>query len=317
MDRWRPTKDSTLEEYLEWWLEEHVARRFAPMTYQTYHSALSRHIIPRFGELPVCRLDVLDVQEWIDDLEKAGYSPNSVGLYVRALSSAMKFAFGLGVVDRNVVVSAKLPRKRKQDRRALEPDEILGLREAWADEWYGPFLDTALGTGMRRSELIGLRWSSVAESEIAVNESMPMSGAIPVWASTKGIADRTVPMSKALAAILALHRVAVAAHGRRAGTRGWTEYDLVFPSRKGTPASRPGIYATLRRAAELAGVEPAPRLHELRHTYATRLIDGGVPRSQLRRLLGHQYYETTMKYVHVTSRARGTAESVIDDLLTG
>lgn len=302
-ERWRPTEDSTVEEFVAWWLAVHIEPRYSAMTLQTYSSALGRHALPRFGARPIGEIDLLDIQAWVDDLAAEGYSPASIGLFVRALASAFKFGVGLRLLGFNPVSGVRLPALRAQGRRALEPEEVRALRAAWAGEWYAALLDTAIGTGMRRGELLALTWDRVGESEIVIDQG------------AKGETVRTVPISQSLRTILGEHQSRIRVAAARAGTRGWASLDLCFPTRAGTPGSKSGIASTLRRAAKAAGISPPPVLHELRHTYATLLIDGGVPRSQLRRLLGHRYYQTTMQYVHASDAVRRTAGDVIDGLL--
>jgi len=103
-------------------------------------------------------------------------------------------------------------------------------------------------------------------------------------------------------------RRALTLRARQAGTRGWTELGLVFPLLNGRPTTGQRISRALERACRLARIEPAPTMHDLRHTYATRLRDGDVPLHDIQQALGHEHVATTILYLHQTpTRNRGLA----------
>lgn len=319
-DRWMPTADTRLHEYLRWWLEEHVARRFEPRTLQTYAVVVERWIIPPLGQLRLGELTLMHCQDWIDAcIEAAEHAPSTIRMHKTVLSSAITHAVNLGVLPHNTVRAAITPRLPKTRFRALERDEITRLMVACEDEWYGPLFVTAVLTGMRQSELTGLRWRNVHRDRgvIDVVESCPLRGAKPIWRPTKGQNERQVPIPALLDEVLGDHAEKVATQARRAGTRGWSDYDLTFPTSKGTHLQPGQVYELLVRISAKADIVPRVRMHELRHTYATVLVEEGVPLAHVGKLLGHEHFNLTARtYVHLTPASTRSAGDALNKALT-
>lgn len=318
METTEPTPEMRLAAYIDWWLETHVAPRYAAKTLAAYRAASRVHIVPVLGEMPIGELTNRDVQAWIDSMVSAGrLSPATIEHASLTLSSALGYGVVCGYLAMNAATRLRRPPRGKTPMRTLDADEIARLRVAWADEWYGPLFETAVATGMRRGELIGLRWPNVGASEIMVCEQISDIRAAPVWHPTKGHRSRAIPLPAALGALLAAHREHIERTARRAGTRAWRPLDLVFPSRRGTPAQDGELTRILHRCARAAGVAPVPRLHEFRHTYATRMIDAGLPLVHVQKLLGHDSYQVTANiYVHLSESATRSARDAISDFLT-
>lgn len=313
-----PDETTTLADYLAWWLETRVARRWRPATIRAYRGSVTRHINPALGHLAVGALTVQDVQGWLDK-QAEDYAPATVYRRHATLSSALRWAVGSGVVDRNVCEVAR-PQARPQTRaRALSVDEARALARACESEWYGPVILAALLTGMRVGELIALRWPNVESQRdprrIHVFEALSEKDRPGMPSAPKNGGTRTIPVSPTLRGVLIEHRERVQRWQQRPRVVAFTDRNLVFPSQRGSPGSRRGIATALERVCQRASV-PRITFHELRHTYATLLIEGGRPLTDVQRLLGHRYYSTTADYyVHLTEQGRDEIGAAIDGAL--
>ena len=312
---WMPDERTRLEDYLDWWLDFHVERRMEPRTVVSYRQISRDHIVPHLGERRLSELTMLIVQDWIDSFEETKYASATVALFKTVFASAIEYAVGLGIMERNVVRPATAPViTRVNHFRAMNRDESARFLHAAEGEWYGPLLTTALLTGMRLSELRGLRWPNVHDSHIYICESVAPKGKVPRWSDrTKGGHDRSVPVPPMLRDLLAEHRMRIARRALQVGTRDWGGYDLVFPTREGNCPAPSMIAREARKISEKADISPLIRPHELRHTYATRLAEEGLQIVTIQKLLGHKNYDLTARtYVHLTDHTRRSAVEAIE-----
>lgn len=199
--------------------------------------------------------------------------------------------------------------------------------------WYGPMLACALLSGMRAGELRGLRWQSVyiddtreEDDELAgsirVVEQVYTGERRPVFSPPKSAASvRDIPIGHDLAKILDAQRERIDRYALKLGTRKWQEgreLDLVFPNKRGTVAHPDAARATAKRAAEMAGLDSAPNFVVLRHTYASIMVDGGVPPQVVANLLGHTDVALTINtYYQSTPPAQREALASLRSALRG
>jgi integrase len=176
----------------------------------------------------------------------------------------------------------------------FSPEEVMALVRAAADEQDAAIYLTAAFTGLRRGELVALRWRDVdfAGSHVRVTATYGEGGS----STPKSGKVRSVPMAPAVAEALA--RLTQ----REAQTSG---DDLVFPGIAGGYLDASALYRRYKRALRAAGLRDL-RFHDLRHTFGTRMI-GRASILQVKEWMGHADVDTTMKYLHYAPKSSDAA----------
>jgi Site-specific recombinase XerD len=172
-----PTK-MTVAEYLRHWLKSDIARRLAAKTAQRHGEICEHYIIPRIGALPLRKLTGLHIEAMEADLQKNGRKPKkaserdggaaggplsmqTVKHVHRTLSQALKHAVSLGILSKNPAQTIKAPKVPQREIRILLKEEIPALLRAARGSWlYAPVV-LGVTTGMRRGEILGLRWRDI------------------------------------------------------------------------------------------------------------------------------------------------------------
>ena len=176
-----PTKMSVAE-YLEHWLTVDIDRRVARKTAVRHRQLVQRHIAPRLGALPMRKLMPVHIEAFEAELQRSGYVKSRKAgqgltaqtvLHVhRTLSQALAHAVQTGVLFKNPAEQVKPPRPPRREIAILTKAEIATLLKA-AGPLYLPIL-VGVTTGMRRGEILGLRWSDIdlKAGELTVNQSL-------------------------------------------------------------------------------------------------------------------------------------------------
>jgi len=285
-----------LAEYAAAWLES-VRGLLRPRTYEGYSYRLERHILPRLGQRRLHEIGVDDVIALIDELRERGYSAWSIRSILTPLSRIFSYAVRRDVIAVSPI--SKLDRTErpavwKREQRVLNSEEI-GRLLAAAPPRYRTLIASAISTGLRQSELLGLRWRDIdfEDGLIRVRNAVDRHGNdVPLKTQH---AVRDVVLIPTLANTLREHRKKSAFKAPQ---------DYVFASRVGTPLYwRNVARRALKPALAKAGIE-ALRWHDLRHTFASLLIGGGANVVFASRQLGHGSSDITLRvYSHLFDRA--------------
>lgn len=274
----------------EEWLAEQT--RLRPRTYEGYARALDRHIFPRIGKRPIATVDEDAIVRIIVELEVQGLSGWTIRGILVPLGRVLTYATRRKLIPYNPLrrlERSERPRVVRREMRILRPDEIEALLQA-APLPYRPILATAVFTGLRQSELLGLVWGDVdLEGEVLhVRRQLDRNGGYSPPKTPRAV--RTVVLNPSLAALLAEHR----------RTSGWAApSDPVFTTQTGRPihyrnVTRRGLAAAIAAAGLDSEFEPPLRFHDLRHTYAALLIAQGLSPVFVSRQLGHCYPAFTL-----------------------
>lgn len=270
-----------------------VAVKAKRSTQRVYEQIIRVHLAPYFGDRDVRGIVVRDVDEYVAAKVAAGLSHKSIANHVGLLGAILARAVKWEVIAKNPVSDADKVKVKQHERPFLDgptADRFLAavLRR---DPAFYPFFYTALSTGMRLGELLGLTWSNVdldrevirvCRTLVRGHEETPKSGR-----------NRTVPISSNLAALL------------RTLPRGPSA--LVFHRGDGAPLTRDMVKAPLWRARDAVGADPRLTIHDLRHSFASQVAMGGSPLTALREILGHADLKMTQRYSHLTDTARKAA----------
>lgn len=260
-----------------------------------------KHLDPRWGDVPIGSISRHDVKAWARDLRASGLAPGTVQRIVHLFSASLNGALDAEVIETNPAARIKLERSAQEQERFLTHDEFAAIKAQLPTGFDQLVAHTLAHTGLRWSELAGLHWARVdlARGVLSVVEVYD-EGDATVTPYPKGKRARTVPLTSDLVALLT-ERLAATGRGTSCGVQhasGICRSGLVFTTPRGRPLRNSNWSPLWRRAVEDAEVGHA-RIHDLRHTYASWLLQQGIPLAEVGRLLGHVSTQTTAKYAHL------------------
>lgn len=295
-----PTK-TTVGDLLHLWLESVAKHNVRPTTLEDYEATIRVHIIPAIGDVPTQRLTAARVQAFYGAKLDAGASPRVVQLCHLRLSQALKQGVAWGIVPVNVCASVKPPRVTAKRSETWSPDEARTFLATAQDDGLSPLWLLALSTGLRRGELLGLRWRDLDLDgrTLSVRQCVNVHKGGPILEAPKtAAARRLVRLPEEAVAALRDHRRRQVEHRLALGEL-WHDHDLVFCTAEGKPIHPSNVDRSYVRLVRRAGV-PRIRFHDLRHTHATWLLAAGQPVKVVSERLGHARVSITLDtYAHV------------------
>ena len=314
-------KTYTVGTWLEVWMENYAKVKLRPSTFKTSQGFLENHIKPQIGGIPLADLTSLDLQQFykhlldggrVDRIEAKkkpkGLAPKTVRNIHQIISSALKLAVEQRLIARNPADGCALPKAERKEMQTLPVEQLTSfLREA-KDSGVFALYYIDLTTGLRRGELLGLKWSDIdlEKGDLRVQRQIGrIDGKIIEMPLKTKNAYRTLPLSADAISVLKMQKCKV-------GNSEW-----VFPSPTGGPMSPDSVLHMLQRVLKRAGL-PKVRFHDLRHTFATLALQNGVDIKTVSGMLGHFSAGFTLDtYAHVTTSAKREAAKTMGNILSG
>jgi integrase len=296
----------TVGHLVEQWAASRVD--VATKTRAQYEWAAGR-IRQDLGAVRLDRLDRDDVARWLDGLASDGeLSRRSIQVLRMVLRAALADAVEAGELRRSPAARIGLPRHvvkpgRQREAEAWTDDEVEQFLASTSGHRWGAPIRLCVLYGLRRSEMLGLRWSAVdlKKRTVRVERALVEVHGRPEWSEGKNArARRTIPIDPATARALAAHH-RLQAEERMAAGAAWVDNDLVVATRTGTAVSPGNFDQTLERLVAAAGVRRLTS-HGLRHTAATHMVRHADDVGEIRAaadLLGHSPDVLMRTYAHV------------------
>jgi len=315
-------RDYTVARWLSTWLTLR-SPALADRTVADYQGYITNHLAPALGHIPLTDLAPIDIDLTISRI--AADHPRTAQLAYTVLSAAMRRAVDLELLIRNPCAAVPKPIVRARSARYWPSDTARRYLDAATTDRLYALWAVALSCGLRRGELLGLRWSDVHLSSpggvLRVRQQLiDISGNIILAPPKSDAGVRDIPISPSVVRILIDHRRAQLADKLAAG-KSWQSspiaIDLVFRRPDGLPIYPRALARYHRRQCAAADV-PYINLHGLRHTMATIAIANGTPLTVLQHILGHSSIQVTSDiYGHVVDASRVSAvQSVSNTLFT-
>jgi integrase len=313
---------TTFGQWLDTWLTEYAKPHIRATTYADYESIIRVHVKPELGDIQLRRLRPEHLQRLYNQKTAVGLSPRRVRLIHVVIHAALKQALKNQLIPRNPAEATTLPRQPKREIRVLTPEEEQRFLAALEKERLGALFLLALWTGLRRGELLGLKWQDVdikagvlnvrrslvrvqlekGETELRFQEPKTAAG------------RRTVPLPPGIVAALKVHKARQAQERLQAGPC-WQNGGLVFCHKDGRPIDPSWVTKNFHRLLKAAKVKDT-NFHALRHTFATRLLELGENPKVTQKMLGHSSIEMTLDtYSHVLPSLERQAAEKLEGLL--
>jgi len=302
---WTEDRAFTVADLLMTWLQDNE-HRIAAKTWESYDSKVRLHIIPVLGEIPLAKLRPKHIVDAYAAIRAKGLSAQTSVHLHRILHTAMNYGKKtLRIVKENVFADVPSPAAERRDMASLSEKQVrLVLEAAKETRLEIPVVVAAL-TGLRRSELLALRWGTSLDFErglLSVNETLEQSRRYGLRFKRKmktKSSRRVIPLAADLVEMLKAHKDKQDDRRRRLGL-AWTANDLVFCNEDGSPWPPDTFSKQFAGIMRLVGLEGVFRFHDSRHAFASIALKNGASVKEVSTLLGHSSPTLTLStYAHV------------------
>ena len=309
----------TLKQFLTDWLENSVKPKNKQLTHRSYEWIIRIHLIPGLGKLQLVQLTPQKLQAFINERSATGLSAATVKHINAALRAALSQAHRWQLVHQNAAKLVTLPRSVRYQPTILAPEQARELLAFVRGRRYEALFTVALTMGLRRGEILGLRWIDLDLDKGLLNvrhslERVKGEG-LRLAEPKSERAKRQLRIPQICLMALLSHRVIQNKERQWAGSK-WQDGGFVFTTGLGTPTHPDDIsrlLPTVLKAAKL----PKVRFHDLRHSCATLLLSLGVHPKLVQETLGHSSYQLTMDtYSHMIPALRNEVADRMDEILS-
>ena len=292
----------TLNEWHKTWMEEYKKNQVKIGTYTSYQKYYDCAIKERLGSKHIGDIRGEHIQKIYNDLVNAGYALSSIKVVAAVLNGCFQQAMRNGLIDRNPIKLAELPRQmEKEGRQAMTKEQQTLFMEYAKDSYLHNFFAVMLRTGMRNGEMRGLKYTDIDKKKNVIHVQRTLKyiegkGYIEDTPKTR-TSTRDIPLTAAILQLLDNQR-------NYWGFKVERMDRYLFCNENGEPLSRERVQSEIDRIIKrirAAGNE-FPRItpHIFRHTFATRAIEAGMQPQVLKTILGHSSLAMTMDlYSHV------------------
>ena len=288
----------TFDRVADAWAQKHW-ERIGAKTAETYSAPL-RRVRGHFKGSGAAEVTAQEIQAFLADLGKQGFSRRSVQMHRDVLNMIFNNAIVEGWLSFNPCSAVSMPRNLPVKKRELPEDEAIAAVQAGAGQPFGLFALICLYAGLRRGEVLALRYEDIdrARRVIRVSRAVEYVGNNAHIKAPKTEAGvRTVPLLDPLAAVLP------------ASSSG-----LIFPREDGQPLTKTQYRKRWAKYCESIGHEITA--HQLRHGYATILYEAGVEDKDAQELLGHSSIAVTRDvYTHIRQKQKDAAAQKLNAYL--
>ncbi|MCG8688185.1 MAG: site-specific integrase [Desulfobacterales bacterium] len=311
---------TTVKEYLAQWLPKHT-QQLSDKTKENYKKMIENHITPNIGTIPIQKLNAGQIENMYtalgDSKRKSPLSPKSIHYVHAVLNASLKAAVRLRLLSANPCNHVKLPERKSTFEGTIIPPDQVGLYlDALKGTWVYPAVIISITCGLRRGELLGLKWSDInlKTRKLTVNRSAYRVGSEMHEKPPKNGKTRSVYISTALGDLLRQHKKERRHHRLLYGPE-YIPSDYVVVYDDGRRPRPDGLSRFFRRRIKAAKL-PHVRFHDLRHTAASLMILGGNDIKTVSDTLGHSSISITADiYAHTIDEARKQLADSMDKYL--
>lgn len=309
-------EDMTVSAWFDYWIENFKAGNVKSNTIINYKNRFSNSIEPYIGNMLLKDVKPMHCQNVLNQMADSNHKNSTIDLVRTAMKMLFEGAVENEVINRNPITkSVKCTQGKESNKKnALTVKQQRVFLETAKESSYYFQYAFVLQTGIRVGELVGLKWHDIDFDNRILHISRTTNQISGEWVTgtpKSKSGTRDIPLTKEAVKILN----AVKERKRMNNIVPIQYHDTVFTSSNGKPIDNSSYNAALRKICDKAGIEKIS-MHILRHTFATRCIEGGMQPKTLQEILGHSSIDITMDiYVHVMEDVKntemGNAESAL------
>ncbi len=317
----------TVEEWFTIWINDYMVNYLRPTTWDSYNTQIEKHIIPTIGHIKLDKLRTFHLQKLYNDKlhggradgKKGGLAPKTVRYIHTVAHSALEQAVKERILEYNPAEAAIPPRKQRKEMKVFDTKQIkIFLKYAKETKYYAAYL-LVLATGLRRGELLALRWEKdidLKKRRLRVSRSLVRTNKGLIFQEPKTqLSRRVIDIPDSVIEELELHKLRQDRIKSLLG-KAYSDHELVFCAEDGNPLQPRTLTRHFEKIIKQAGL-PKIRFHDLRHTFVTSAIKVGIPLRSLQEIVGHYDPAYTMSaYSHVTKEMRKEATEKINNLIS-
>ncbi len=301
-------------EVLDSWLAvKETKRRLSTM--EQYRRIVAKYIKPALGNRVMRELNAAVIQAVYTDLLEKGTGKRTIEIVHTVIHGALGYALRLGLVTTNWADLTEAPRPEKTEMQVWNESQVSQFLIGNPDLIFR----MALTTGMRRGELLGLKWEDLdwRTGSLTIRRQVyePEGGGWRFQEPKTYRGRRSVKVGKSMLAALRDHYNNTLPTLRAVAGDAWQENDLIFPSAKGTPRNGYQVSKEFHRAQRAAGL-PEIRLHDCRHTAASLMLMHGIPPIQVAQILGQSVAVLLDTYSHFIPGGEDRVTDLMDGITT-
>ena len=310
----------TLGEWLDKWLDEYMKFTVRDATLKSYRTLANNQVKRFLGNKQLSLITTQDIQKMYNDIKKRGRTKNHplngyeisdsvVRKIHMMLHEALDVAVKERLIPKNPTNGTSIPKNNYSEKQILDDEQLKIFCEAikYEELWYD-FFYVEIMTGLRKGEICGLKWSDINFSENKLRVQRSVS-----YKAREGIVIGETKTNTGTRNILLPPSVTELLKTRKQSTNSeWIFPNFLNPEQPLHPASAYRKLKLILKHAEL----PMIRFHDLRHTFATHAMKGGVDAKTLSGILGHTNASFTLDtYTHVTSDMQRNASEVVGSIM--
>jgi integrase len=308
---------TTVAELLDGWLVN-IKSSYQPESWYIYEMNSHKRIIPAIGHLKLKDLIPEQIQRLYDTELKKGTGRRTIEVIHVILHKSLDYAVKKGLIGRNPTDLTNPPRPYKKEMKFYDENETNQFLIAAQGDRNEVLYQLVLATGLRQSEVLGLKWSDldIDNSNLTVQRQLKRNIKNGDYYKTTKTASgrRSIKIGKHTLEKLKKQRENQDLEKMEA--ESWEENDLIFPSRSGTPMDQSNLLKSFKSLIRKSGLKEI-RFHDLRHTAASLMLNHNVPVIIVSKRLGHSKVSVTLDtYGHVMNELQDEAAELIDDLIT-
>lgn len=312
----------TVGQFLTDWLENTHRRRVRPRTYERYREAINLHIIPAIGDHQLQKLTAQHIQAFYTAKEKEGLAPATIRYYHSVLHNAFTLAVKWGLIARNICDLTSPPRRERHEMHTLSFEQAQRFLDTLAGHKWEALFELALATGLRRGEILALKWQDI-DFDAGTLQVRRILSRVPTQSENRQhvyveaepkthMSRRSVVIASFALEALEKHRANQAEEKQKAGQH-WQNYDYVFCTSTGTHLNPNYIVDVFKKLLQRAGL-PNLRFHDLRHSAATLLFKMKTHPKIVQELLGYSNISITLDiYSHTLPGMQEDAIQGLDE----
>jgi len=306
-------------DYLTQWLKDNCVANLSPRTVEGYESIIRCHLIPALGNIILTQLKPAHLQRLYSEKLTAGFSNRTVRYIHSTLHRSLQIAVKLGLIIRNLADAVDPPKAQQREMLTMSESDIhIFLEYARSTRYYTLFY-LVLFTGLRRSEVLALKWSKVdlilCQLYVILGLHQLQNGSLEFRQPKTAKGRRLVSLSPSTILLLKELREQQEIERKNVGLE-LSGDDLVFSQADGSPLLPNSVSHAWTKTANRAGLKGI-RLHDARHTHASIMLKQGVHPKIVQERLGHASIQITLDtYSHVAPGLQQAAANRFDEIVT-